>query len=186
MPDTQVLKERSELDPRYQWDLAPMYRDDAAWEADLGALDEQIQGMTAFAGTLKDAVSIGAYLDAATALERRLSNLYCYASLRRSEDTRAEAGQRMYARITAKYVQAMAAISFAEPEILALPEDVLQAVVEDEQLADHRFTMEICCARNPIPSPRPRKSCWLLSGKLWAPPLKSPITCRMPTWSLTR
>lgn len=149
MPDTQVLKERSELDPRYQWDLAPMYRDDAAWEADLGALDEQIQGMTAFAGTLKDAVSIGAYLDAATALERRLSNLYCYASLRRSEDTRAEAGQRMYARITAKYVQAMAAISFAEPEILALPEDVLQAVVEDEQLADHRFTMENLLRQKP-------------------------------------
>ena len=149
MPDMQVLKERSELDPRYQWDLTPMYRDDAAWEADFGALDEQIQGMTAFAGTLQDAVSIGAYLDAATALGRRLSNLYCYASLRRSEDTRAEAGQRMYARITAKYVQAMAAISFAEPEILALPEEVLQAVVADEQLADHRFTMENLLRQKP-------------------------------------
>lgn len=149
MPDTEILKERKELDPHYQWDLTPMYRDDAAWEAELATLDEQIQGMTAFEGTLKDAVSIGAYLDAATALSRKLSNLYCYASLRRSEDTRAEAGQSMYARVNAKYAQMMAAMSFAEPEILSLPEDTLQAIVNDEQLADHKFTMENLLRQKP-------------------------------------
>ena len=149
MPDTEILKERKELDPHYQWDLTPMYRDDAAWEAEFATLDEQIQGMTAFEGTLKDAVSIGAYLDAATALSRKLSNLYCYASLRRSEDTRAEAGQSMYARVNAKYAQMMAAMSFAEPEILSLPEDTLQAIVNDEQLADHKFTMENLLRQKP-------------------------------------
>ena len=149
MPETETLKERSEMDPQYQWDLSSMYKDDAAWEHDFATLDEQVQAMTAFAGTLKDAVSIGAYLDAGTELSRKLSNLYCYASMRRSEDTRAEAGQSMYARITAKYVQAMAAISFAEPEILSLPEETLQAIVEDEQLADHKFTMENLLRQKP-------------------------------------
>lgn len=149
MPDTETLKERKELDPQYQWDLTPMYRDDAAWEAELATLDEQIQGMAAFEGTLKDAVSIGAYLDAATALTRKLSNLYCYASLRRSEDTRAEDGQSMYARVNSKYAQTMAAMSFAEPEILSLPEETLQAVVNDEQLADHKFTMENLLRQKP-------------------------------------
>ena len=96
--NAQTLKEREEMDPRYQWDLTPMYPDDAAWENDLAGLDEQITAMTAFAGTLRDAVSIGAYMDAATALGRRLSNLYCYASLRRSEDTRAEAGQSPFVK----------------------------------------------------------------------------------------
>lgn len=149
MPETKTLKERSEMDPQYQWDLSSMYKDDAAWEHDFATLDEQVQAMTAFAGTLQDAVSIGAYLDAGTELSRKLSNLYCYASMRRSEDTRAEAGQSMYARITAKYVQAMAAISFAEPEILSLPEETLQAIVEDEQLADHKFTMENLLRQKP-------------------------------------
>ena len=102
MPETEILKERSELDPNYQWDLRPMYADDAAWEADLAVLEEQIGAMAAFAGTLRDAESIGAFFDAETELVRRLANLYCYASMRRSEDTRAAAGQRMYARITAK------------------------------------------------------------------------------------
>lgn len=149
MSEMEVLKERSEIDPQYQWDLTPMYRDDAAWEADFATMDERIQGLSAFAGTLKDAVSIGAYLDASTDFIRKLSNLYGYASLRRSEDTRAEAGQSMYARVTAKYAQALAAMSFAEPEILSLPEETLKAIVEDEQLADHKFTMENLLRQKP-------------------------------------
>lgn len=149
MVENVALKERKEMDPQYQWDLTPMYPDDAAWEKEFATLDEQIGAMSAFVGTLKDAVSIGAYLDASTELVRKLSNLYCYASLRRSEDTRAEAGQSMYARVTAKYAQTMAALSFAEPEILALPEETLQAVVQDEQLADHKFTMENLLRQKP-------------------------------------
>ncbi len=149
MSEMEVLKERSEMDSRYQWDLTPMYRDDAAWEAEFATMDEQIQALSAFAGTLKDAVSIGAYLDASTEFVRKLSNLYCYASLRRSEDTRAEAGQSMYARVSAKYTQALAAMSFAEPEILSLPEETLQTIVKDEQLADHKFTMENLLRQKP-------------------------------------
>lgn len=149
MSEMEVLKERSEIDPQYQWDLTPMYCDDAAWEADFATMDERIQGLSAFAGTLKDAVSIGAYLDASTDFIRKLSNLYGYASLRRSEDTRAEAGQSMYARVTTKYAQALATMSFAEPEILSLPEETLKAIVEDEQLADHKFTMENLLRQKP-------------------------------------
>ena len=149
MSEMEVLKERSQMAPQYQWDLTPMYQDDAAWEAEFATLEEEIQALSAFAGTLKDAVSIGAYLDASTEFVRKLSNLYCYASLRRSEDTRAEAGQSMYARVTAKYAQALAAMSFAEPEILSLPEETLQAIVNDAQLADHKFTLENLLRQKP-------------------------------------
>lgn len=149
MPETEMLRERSEMDPQYQWDLTPMYRDDAAWEEELSTLDGRLEKLAAFAGTLRDAAAIRAYLDAATDFGRTLSNLYCYASLRRSEDTRAEAGQRMYARITAHYVQAMAAISFAEPEILALPEETLRSIVQDPQMAEHRFTLENLLRQKP-------------------------------------
>ena len=42
--------------PAISGDLTPMYQDDAAWEAELATLDDQVNAMTAFAGTLKDAV----------------------------------------------------------------------------------------------------------------------------------
>ena len=140
MPDT--LKERSELDPQFQWDLTPMYENDAAWETALDSLDADIEGVAAFAGHLKDAVTIGAYLDASTELGRKLEKLYCYAALRHDEDTRAEDAQSMYARVNGKYVKLITALSFAQPEILSLPEETLTAIVNDPAVADYKFNLE--------------------------------------------
>ena len=140
MPDT--LKERSELDPQFQWDLTPMYENDAAWETALDSLDADIEGVAAFAGRLKDAVTIGAYLDASTELGRKLEKLYCYAVLRHDEDTRAEDAQSMYARVNGKYVKLITALSFAQPEILSLPEETLAAIVNDPAVAEYKFNLE--------------------------------------------
>nr|WP_317402326.1 oligoendopeptidase F [uncultured Gemmiger sp.] len=147
MPDT--LKERSEIDPQFQWDLTKLYKDDAAWEQTLAGLDKQVQAVAAFAGRLKDAKTIREYLDTSMTLSRTLSNMYCYASMRRSEDTRAEAAQSMYARISAAYAGAVAALSFAEPEILALPEETLQAIQQDECLKEYRFVLENLVRQKP-------------------------------------
>lgn len=147
MPET--LKERSEIDKQYTWDLSRLFADDAAWEQALTQLDAQVAEVAAFAGRLTDAPTILQYLEASTALSRKLSDLYCYASLRHSEDTRAETAQSMYARVAAKYASAAAALSFAEPEILALPEQTLRAIVEDERLAGYRFLLEDLLRRKP-------------------------------------
>ena len=139
MPE--LLKERRELDPQFMWDLTSMYATDEEWEKALSTLEECIRKAAAFQGRLTDAQSIAAYLDAATELGRTLSNLYCYASMRRSEDTRAEAAQSMYARINANYVKAISAIAFAEPEILSLPQHTLDDIADQECLKNHRFTL---------------------------------------------
>lgn len=147
MPDT--LKDRSEIDSQYKWDLTRLYKDDAAWEQELADLNRQVQTVAAFAGRLKEAKTIREYLDASVTLSRTLSNLYCYASMRRSEDTRAEAAQSMYARISAAYAGAVAALSFAEPEILALPEETLREIQEDDCLQEYRFVLENLVRQKP-------------------------------------
>lgn len=144
-----ILKERKDIDPRFQWDLTGLYADDAAWEAALGGLDEKTQAAAAFEGKLKDAESIRAYLDASMALERLLDNLFTYASLRRSEDTRAEAAQRMYARVYGKYVAAMTATAFAQPEVLRLSEAELQAIAADPLLKDYTVQMNELIRQKP-------------------------------------
>ena len=138
----EILKDRSELDPQFQWDLTPMYESDAAWEAALESLDADIESLSAFAGKLSDAVTIGAYLDASTEVSRKVERLYCYASQRHDEDTRGEAAQSMYARIGSKYVKMVTALSFAQPEILSLPEDKLTAIVNDPAVAEYKFNLE--------------------------------------------
>ena len=96
---SETIKERSEMDPKYMWDLSTLYKDDAAWEEDLVALDECIAQVAQYQGKLTDAPTILKCFEADTALDRKLSNLFVYANCRRSEDTRAEAAQSLYMRI---------------------------------------------------------------------------------------
>ena len=138
----EILKDRSELNTQFQWDLTPMFENDDAWEATLASLDADIESLSAFAGKLNDAVTIGAYLDASTEVGRKVERLYCYASQRHDEDTRDDKAQSMYARVGSKYVKMAAALSFAQPEILSLPEETLTAIVNDPAVADYKFNLE--------------------------------------------
>ncbi len=147
MADT--IKERSEMDPQYMWDLSTLYKDDAAWEADFLTLDDTIAAVTAFQGKLNNAETIRACFEADTALDRQLSNLFVYANVRHSEDTRAEEAQSLYMRIYGGYVKAVSATAFVSPEILSLPEETLKEITEDPALSDYKFTMEKLLRRKP-------------------------------------
>lgn len=144
-----AIKERNELNPEFMWDLSSLYENDEAFERDLSEVDKKIETVAAFAGTLTDAKSIRAYMDAETELDKTLSNLFCYANLRRSEDTRAEAAQSMYMRIYGVYVKALSSIAFATPEILSLPEETLAALKDAPELEPYRFNMELLLRRKP-------------------------------------
>ncbi len=138
---SEELKERSAIDAAYQWDLTPLYESDAAWEAALPELEEKLAKCTVWQGRLTDAPSVLSYLEAETELELVLSDLFEYASLRKSEDTRADDAQGMYARIYNQYVKIVTATSFARPELLSLPEETLSAMMEDPCLSDYRFQL---------------------------------------------
>ena len=136
------LKERNEIDEQYRWDLSTLYASDEAFEEDFRKLDACIANVAAFAGKLTDAASIMACFEADTELDLLLSDLFCYANLRRSEDTRAEDAQALYMRIYGKYVEAMTQTSFVRPELLSLPEETLQAIRDDGAMRDYAYTME--------------------------------------------
>lgn len=145
----ETLKERSELDPEFMWDLSSLYKDDAAWEQALNAIDEKTAAVAAFAGKLTTADSIRSCFAAETELSRALSGLFVYANLRHSEDTRAEAAQSMYQRAYSKYVEAGTECAFIQPEILGLPDERIKALTESPELADYKFTMEQLLTRKP-------------------------------------
>ena len=68
--------------------------------------------------------------------------MFCYASLRHSEDTRDSSATSMYSRIYSLYVEISSASAFARPEILSLDDDKLKAIIEDDQLKDYKFMLE--------------------------------------------
>jgi len=136
------LKERSEMDPAFEWDLSTLYKDDEGFEEALKAVDASIARTAAYEGTLNNAETIHAYLKESSALSLEMNNIFTYASLRRTEDTRDSKAQSMYGRAYAKYVEASAAAAFAEPEILSLPDEEINAFICNDELKDYRFYLQ--------------------------------------------
>jgi oligoendopeptidase F len=135
------LRERKDIDTADKWDLSSLFTDDAAWEKGLQSIDPLIAEAAAFRGKLKDAGSIRQYFDAEQRLDMAMSDVFAYAFLRRSEDMRDSRAQDMYSRAYAKYVEESTAVSFAAPEILALPEEKLREIAEADVLAEYHYTL---------------------------------------------
>ena len=167
---SEPIRERREIEPEYQWDLSTLYPSDDAFEEDFRKLDAHIAAVASFAGKLNDAASVRACLEADTALDLLLSDLFCYANLRRAEDTRAEDAQALYMRIYAKYVEAMTRTSFVRPEILSLSAETLQAIRGDACLADYAYTMEKLLRTKPHTLSKDQEELLASYGEVFAAP----------------
>lgn len=136
------VKERSEIQQQYKWDLTSLFESDEKWEEKLASLKGQQQVALSYQGKLDNAQTIYQYLKWNYSITSDLSDLFCYASLRHSEDTRDSSATSMYSRIYSLYVEISSASAFARPEILSLDDDKLKAIIEDDQLKDYRFMLE--------------------------------------------
>ena len=127
------LLRRSEVPAELTWDLTDIYPDDAAWEAALAAVPEQVKAVTKYQGKLGDnAQTLLACLEAAEELQARLIPVFSYASLQLAGDGTAPIHQAAAARVGSMVASVQAAISFVQTEALALPDGTLEGYLADE------------------------------------------------------
>ncbi len=144
------VKKRSEIPEQYKWDLSTLFANDEAWEEALAALDAFGPQIEAFMGTLTESpAALRRFLDFETEMERKIYNVYEYAFLRNSEDSRDPKTQTMSRKAMGKIVALSSLTSFAQPEVLAMPEEKLKAFVESEELAPYRYNMEVLLREKP-------------------------------------
>jgi len=134
MKMSEKIRERNEIEEQYKWDLSALFDNDAKWEEALASMDEEIAKIASWKGKLNNAQTIREFLDARSALSRKLENIFTYSFLRNSEDTRASDAQSMYARAYAKIVAAESEAAFFRPEVLSLGEEKLNEIIGDECL----------------------------------------------------
>ena len=144
-----MIKERNEIDSAYMWDLTPLFKSDEEWEKELDSFDEKVSALAKYQGTLKDAKTIHSFYEELTEVSGVFEDLFCYASLRRSEDTRESKAQQMYAKVMAKYAYFSSAIAFGEPEILSLPQAELDEIAKDEVMKDYAFAFNQLLEKKP-------------------------------------
>ncbi len=137
------MQARKDMDPRFQWDFTHMYASDEAWETELDALTKDLGQIPAIEGTLgtsREAFKAG--IDTVYALGERLERVYIYANLHRCADGSEPKHQEMDQKAIGAYVRFSSAIAFVDPEILAIPEETLNAFLEPEEMKPYRFMVE--------------------------------------------
>src|SRR5262245_11471435 len=90
---------RDQVPTELTWDLGHIYPSAAAWEADLAALEPDLERVTAHRGRLGEgAATLRACLEARDRFMERLSRVGAYARLHLSTDGLSSANQAMMAR----------------------------------------------------------------------------------------
>ncbi len=124
---------REEVPVEYTWNLADIFESDDAWMAEYEALKEYPARVAAFQGTLgRSAGDLLAYFRLSDELEVRLGKLHGYAHCMSDVDTANSRYQDLRGKAMATYIAIAGAAAFADPEILAIPEDTLTAFLAEE------------------------------------------------------
>lgn len=127
-----TMTKRSEIPQEYTWNLESIYPTDADWEQRYQSVKQRLPGLEALQGTL--AQSGAAFLKVLQQRDEvleQLEALFVYASMRKDEDTTNSKYQGMHDRAMQLYVRISTAISFIEPEVLALPQETLDRYVQE-------------------------------------------------------
>ena len=139
----QTIPARDDIDPADQWDLRPLFDRDDHWEEQFSALEKKIGGYDRFQGELGtspekllEAVSFD--LD----VSRQLERLYTYAHLRSDEDRADTHAMGLYQKALSLHTRVSEASSYMRPELMAVPEDRMDALLQSESLAPYRFHLE--------------------------------------------
>ena len=124
---------RQDVDSKYTWSIEHIFPSDDAWESAVKELESLCKQIRTYEGHVaKDAKTLLSYMTLETQIGSLLSEIYGYASRRYDVDTTNATYQAMRARASSARVNASGALSFADPEILALSEETLENYYSDE------------------------------------------------------
>lgn len=138
-----ALLSRKDMDPKFQWKLEDIYPDQAAWDAAYEKAQTDVAALSELPGTLGTSKeSLKAGLDRIFAVSEPVELLCTYAMLKKSGDNGDPEAQRLEGRATNLMVALSTALSFVDPEILAIPQETLDQWLKDPLLADYRHILE--------------------------------------------
>ena len=141
--ELQTQNKRSEIAKEYTWNLESIFATNDDWKQEFEALSKEVPHLEELKGKLAESgKALFEVLQARDAVFERLEKLFVYTSMRKDEDTTNSTYQGMYDQAMQLYVQATTAISFIEPEILALSQEKQDQFVQEYpelRLYDHQL-----------------------------------------------
>jgi oligoendopeptidase F len=144
MANRKSLPKRSEVERKNTWAIEDLYASDDLWQLEFDKLKELLAKAVEYQGRLsKSAEILLSFLQISDEINKLLERVYVYASQKSHEDTANAIYQDLANKANALSVQVSSALSFATPEILTIPEDMLvQFIHENEDLKLYEFYLK--------------------------------------------
>jgi oligoendopeptidase F len=130
--------ERSTIPPQYKWKTTDLYRSDTEWEKERKSLLASFAGISKCKGKLNQGKSIALdCLKQEFFAQKRLARLGAYANRRYDEDTRVTKYQGFKEVMDKVSTEFLSVTAFLQPELLSLPNQMLQQMVKDPAFAEY-------------------------------------------------
>lgn len=138
------LRKREEIPQEYLWKLEDMFANDEQWEEEVQKVEELSKDLAAMEGTLAESgASLLGYLKKADELNFYLTRVYVYANMRYHQDTKVAKYQGYSNRVDSLSVAASSAQAYAEPEILSIPKEQMEAFYQEiPELVNYRRMLD--------------------------------------------
>ncbi len=146
-----ALKKREDIATEHTWDLSTIFACDEDWEQAFQSIQKRLPELEALKGTLaQSGQALLKVLQKRDEITEALERLYCYASMRKDEDTTNSTYQGMADRATQLFVHTSTVASYIDPEILAIPQETLdQFIQETPGLALYKQQLDVLNRQRP-------------------------------------
>ena len=127
------LPMRKDIPQEYKWRLEDIYAHDALWESDFSLIGNLSAELVAFQGKVgESAQNLLSVVEREEVLHELLEKVFAYARMRSDEEKNNPVYQALADRALALNTEVDTALSFVEPEILAITPDVLKTFIQTE------------------------------------------------------
>ena len=129
----ETIRPRSEIEPKYLWNAESVFANSAAWQQELADVSSTMAALAAFAGTLGNGPArLADFLELSGKLSLRVGKLHFYATMSSAVDTSDPSALSMVGQADALFGRFQAAVSFLDPELLALGQATVDRWVTSE------------------------------------------------------
>ena len=139
---TNKVLPRNKMDKKFTWNAESVFPSTVAWEKEVGKILEDISTVKVYQGRLTEGPSVLLEaLQAAHALIARTQIAFMYAGFSYAVDTTDQHAAGMRGKAQGMYGQVLSAVSFLQPEILAIGKEKLdQWIAESSKLAAYQHS----------------------------------------------
>lgn len=143
-----TLKNRQEIAQTDRWNVERLYPSWEEWEKDFASVTESPTSphwptLATLQGKFKEkAENIQKALELSFSIARILEKIHTYAHLRHDEEITENKSKSAYQRITSLFYEFQKETAWIDPELLELPEEVVNKYLQFPALAPIVFTLK--------------------------------------------